>query len=105
MAFVLPSCASAAAVTWVSSPVLPNETALVSATSGAGFSNSSKLELCDIGTNPTHCELLELLQPWDRGTKFVVPAARPLRVWSLRNSTDTFKRELARLRGRGEDFA
>ena len=80
-------------VDWVSSPVLPNETAMLQSPSGAGFAMSTNLSLCNAvpesdgaGTGAgedVDCEPLDLIQPWDRGAKFVVPAARQLGVWNV----------------------
>eukprot|EP00937_MAST-01D_sp_MAST-1D-sp2_P004876 g4876.t1 len=61
---------------------------LLQSPSGAGFDANSSLRLCD-AANSSGCEALDLLQPWDRGVKFVVPATRPLAVWSVRAAGDT----------------
>ena len=79
-------------ITWVSNPMLPNETGLVRAAGGAGFSSESQLMLCNVGDvgdafGDSNCQSLKLLQPSEESVKFTVPEDRPLAVWLLRDTS------------------
>ena len=64
-------------VVWVSSPTLPNETAVLQTAKQA-----EDLQLC----SGNHCTAVALEQAWARGAKFRVPDAMKLAVWSVRSS-------------------
>ena len=64
-------------VVWVSSPTLPNETAVLQTAKQA-----NDLQLC----SGNHCTAVTLEQAWARGAKFHVPDAMKLAVWSIRSS-------------------
>lgn len=80
-------------VIWTSNPTLPNETAFLKTPAGASFSTGDAVKLCDC--DGSNCEVLPLIQPWERSAKLLIPASRPRgAVWSVRSNANA---ELATL--------
>jgi hypothetical protein len=75
-------------VIWTSNPILPNETALLKTPVGASFSAGvgASVRLCD--GDGSACEVVPLIQPWERSTKLLIPPTRSRGiVWSVRSNS------------------
>ena len=73
--------ANGSSVVWVSSPTLPNETAVLQTAALV-----KDLKLC-AGDRQQSCQPIALTQSWERGAKFLVPAEQTLAVWSIVDSS------------------
>ena len=68
-------------VNWVTNPIAPNETVILTTPAPLSFTSISSVSICD--GDGTECEDLQLQQTSSSSTKFIIPANRTTNVWSV----------------------
>ena len=80
-------------VIWFSNPTTPNETVIVNTPNPLSFESLASVSICD--GDGTDCEDVNLQQTSSSSSKFLIPAGRPMGVYSV--LAGPRKREVARL--------